>query len=299
MAHDIPYVATATVADLRDLEAKVEQGHDACTARATCTCWCRARSAGAPPPTRPSGSRGRPPRAGLFPVFEAEHGEVVAATPIRRHEPVEDYLKAQKRFAHLFAPVRRDDVIDRIQAAGRPERSHRYGLARPTRRCRMSDLPFAISLESASSLANHTGSWRVQRPLYVDLQPPCATACPAGESVQKWLYTAEDGSYEAAWRAIMAENPFPAVMGRVCYHPCQTACNRAQLDEAVGINSVERFLGDLALRRGLDGAGRARRPAGGPCWSSAPGRAGLAAAYHLRLLGHDVTLRDTATGRAG
>ena len=162
----------------------------------------------------------------------------------------------------------------------------------------MSDLPFAISLEPASSLANHTGSWRVQRPLYVDLQPPCATACPAGEPVQKWLYTAEDGSYEAAWRAIMAENPFPAVMGRVCYHPCQTACNRAQLDEAVGINSVERFLGDLALAEGwavpecAPASGRSVLVVGaGPC--------GLAAAYHLRLLGHDVTLRDTGDRPGG
>ena len=70
----------------------------------------------------------------------------------------------------------------------------------------------------------------------------------------------------------MADNPFPAVMGRVCYHPCQTACNRGQLDEAVGINSVERFLGDLALSR----AGRCRVRAGQPggaCWSSAPARA--------------------------
>ncbi len=104
--------------------------------------------------------------------------------------------------------------------------------------------PFAITLKVESSLANHTGSWRVERPQYVNLMPPCNNACPAGENVQKWLYTAEDGSYEEAWRALIVENPFPAIMGRVCYHPCQTVCSRGQLDEAVGINSVERFLGD-------------------------------------------------------
>ncbi len=104
--------------------------------------------------------------------------------------------------------------------------------------------PFAITLDVGSSLANKTGSWRVERPVYVDRLPPCNDACPAGENVQLWLYAAEEGAYESAWRALVADNPFPAVMGRVCYHPCETACNRAQLDEAVGINAVERFLGD-------------------------------------------------------
>ena len=108
--------------------------------------------------------------------------------------------------------------------------------------------PFAITLEVGSSLANKTGSWRTERPVYVDRLPPCNNACPAGENIQQWLYQAEDGSYEAAWREIMRVNPFPAVMGRACFHPCQTACNRAAVDEEVGINSVERFLGDQRAR---------------------------------------------------
>ena len=112
------------------------------------------------------------------------------------------------------------------------------------------DKPFAITLDVGSSLANKTGSWRTERPVYVDLLPPCSNACPAGENVQQWLYHAEDGSYEDAWRQIMADNPLPAIMGRVCFRPCETACNRAQLDSAVGINSVERFLGDEAIRQG-------------------------------------------------
>jgi NADPH-dependent glutamate synthase beta subunit-like oxidoreductase len=111
----------------------------------------------------------------------------------------------------------------------------------------MNGKPFAITLDVGSSRANKTGSWRTERPEYVRRAAPCGIACPAGEDVQAWLYHAEEGGYEAAWRRIMDDNPLPAVMGRVCYHPCETACNRAQLDEHVGINSVERFLGDHAL----------------------------------------------------
>ena len=107
------------------------------------------------------------------------------------------------------------------------------------------DKPFAITLDVGSSLANKTGSWRTERPVYVHNVAPCAGACPAGEDPQAWLYHAEEGDYETAWRTIMEVNPLPAIMGRVCYHPCETKCNRVQVDEAVGINSVERFLGEL------------------------------------------------------
>jgi NADPH-dependent glutamate synthase beta subunit-like oxidoreductase len=151
--------------------------------------------------------------------------------------------------------------------------------------------PFAITLDVRSSLANHTGTWRSERPVYVDGLPPCNHACPAGEQIQAWLYAAEDGSYEQAWRQLVNDNPFPAVMGRVCYHPCETACNRAQLDMAVGINSVEEFLGDEAIRRGWAlpepsfSTGRRVLVVGA-------GPAGLSAAYQLRLRGHDVEIRD-------
>ena len=97
------------------------------------------------------------------------------------------------------------------------------------------DKPFAITLDVGSSLANKTGSWRTKRPVYLDRLPPCNHACPAGENIQGWLYHAESGDYEEAWRALTEENPLPAIMGRVCYHPCETACNRGKLDEAVGI----------------------------------------------------------------
>jgi 2-oxoacid:acceptor oxidoreductase delta subunit (pyruvate/2-ketoisovalerate family) len=159
--------------------------------------------------------------------------------------------------------------------------------------------PFAITLDVGSSLANRTGSWRTERPVYVHRLPPCNRACPAGENIQQWLYEAEEGGdgYERAWRRIMEDNPFPAVMGRVCYHPCETDCNRAQLDEAVGINAVERFLGDTAIERGW----RLEPPApasGKRVLVVGAGPSGLSAAYQLARRGHGVTIRD-AGPRAG
>ena len=153
------------------------------------------------------------------------------------------------------------------------------------------DKPFAITLDVGTSLANHTGTWRTERPRYVHRLPPCNDGCPAGENCQQWLYHAESGDYEAAWRQIMADNPLPAVMGRVCYHPCETACNRTHLDEAVGINGVERFLGDEAIRCGWTVEVDAP-PSGRRVLVVGAGPSGLSAAYHLRRLGHAVTIYD-------
>jgi NADPH-dependent glutamate synthase beta subunit-like oxidoreductase len=160
--------------------------------------------------------------------------------------------------------------------------------------------PFAITLDVGSSKANKTGSWRTERPVYVDRMPPCNQGCPAGENIQAWLYEAESGGdgYERAWRKIMEENPFPAVMGRVCYHPCETVCNRAQLDEAVGINSVERFLGDEGIKQGWTVEPLAG-PSGKRVLVIGAGPSGLAAAYHLARLGHQVTIRDAGPAAGG
>ena len=94
------------------------------------------------------------------------------------------------------------------------------------------DKPFAITLDPGSSLADKTGAWRTERPAYVHRPAPCGHACPAGEDVQGWLYHAEEGAYERAWRLIMEDNPLPAVMGRVCYHPCETASSMRAADPA-------------------------------------------------------------------
>jgi NADPH-dependent glutamate synthase beta subunit-like oxidoreductase len=156
-------------------------------------------------------------------------------------------------------------------------------------------LPYAVTLGPGSSLSDLTGTWRTERPVYQTLTAPCGHACPAGEDVRTWLYQAESGGegYEAAWRTIMAVNPFPAITGRVCYHPCETACNRDNLDEAVGINSVERFLGDRALELGWTVSVNAP-PSGRRILVVGAGPAGLSAAYHLTLLGHEVVIRDSA-----
>jgi len=158
------------------------------------------------------------------------------------------------------------------------------------------DKPFAITLDVGSSLANKTGSWRTMRPVYLDRLPPCNNQCPAGENIQSWLYLAEEGKYEHAWRRIMEENPFPATMGRVCYHTCEGACNRGTLDLPVGINSVERFLGDQAIKYGW--SIEAGKPSGKKVMVLGAGPAGLSAAYHLARLGHRVTVFE-ASPKAG
>ncbi|HPO21230.1 MAG TPA: NAD(P)-binding protein, partial [Rubrivivax sp.] len=149
-----------------------------------------------------------------------------------------------------------------------------------------------------SSLANKTGSWRTERPVYVDRLPPCNAQCPAGEDIQGWLYHAEGGDYERAWRHLVRDNPLPAVMGRVCYHSCEGVCNRARLDAAVGINSVERFLGDQALQHGW----RFDPPApdsGKHVLVVGAGPSGMSAAYHLRQRGHAVTVLEAGPKAGG
>ena len=151
--------------------------------------------------------------------------------------------------------------------------------------------PFAITLDPGSSLANHTGTWRTERPVYVDRLPPCNAQCPAGEDIQGWLFHAESGDYEAAWRHLTRDNPFPAIMGRVCYHSCESKCNRGQLDTPVGINSVERFLGDEALKRGW-AFEAPKHESGKHVLVVGAGPSGMSAAYHLRRLGHRVTVKE-------
>jgi NADPH-dependent glutamate synthase beta subunit-like oxidoreductase len=157
--------------------------------------------------------------------------------------------------------------------------------------------PFAITLDVGSSLANHTGSWRTERPVYIDGLPPCNHACPAGEDIQGWLYHAEAGDYYEAWKSLVENNPLPAIMGRACYHPCESSCNRAQLDKPVSIHAVERFLGDEAIRQGWQFD--LVSPTGRHVLVVGSGPSGLSAAYHLARLGHKVTIYEAGPAAGG
>ena len=145
---------------------------------------------------------------------------------------------------------------------------------------------------------SRAGPVRQERPLYVDLLPPCNAGCPAGENIQAWLAHAETGDHERAWRQLTADNPMPAIHGRVCYHPCESVCNRANLDSAVSIHSVERFLGDLALERGWSFDPPPVR-SGRRVLVIGAGPSGLSAAYHLARLGHEVEIRDAGEQTGG
>ncbi|HID63961.1 MAG TPA: FAD-dependent oxidoreductase [Anaerolineae bacterium] len=149
----------------------------------------------------------------------------------------------------------------------------------------------------ASTLYNKTGSWRYMRPLYVDKTPPCNEACPAGEDIVGYLGLIRQGRYREAWELIMQENPFPGVCGRVCPHPCESQCNRAELGGAIAIHVQERFLADWAYERGLRDLRRLMEPRGLKGDPSAPsvavigsGPAGLSCAYHLARRGYPVTV---------
>src|SRR5690349_17978769 len=118
------------------------------------------------------------------------------------------------------------------------------------RTCAVSLVPKDLTPISQTTWLRGAGAQRWQRPVWQDQLPPCNAACPAGENVQSWLGLAQAGDFEAAWRALVCDNPLPGAHGRACYHPCESSCNRKDLDESVAIHAVERFLGDLACAEG-------------------------------------------------
>ena len=143
-----------------------------------------------------------------------------------------------------------------------------------------------------------TGSIRKSKPEYVDFFPPCNNACPAGENIQEWLSLAQEGKIEDAWRKLTEQNPMAAIHGRVCYHPCENSCNRKDLDSSVSIHAVERFLGDEALKNNWQFY-PPKTLTGKKIMIVGAGPSGLSAAYHLRKLGHEVTIFEAGPVAGG
>jgi len=134
-----------------------------------------------------------------------------------------------------------------------------------------------------------TGTWRSAIPVHAWQPSPCHVRCPVGGAIPEWIRDIEEGDYHAAWLKVVENNPLPAVTGRVCHHPCESDCNREQLEGPVGVNSLEHFLGDYALGQGWELTGPAEER-GQSVAVVGGGPAGLSCAYHLRRLGYEVTL---------
>jgi NADPH-dependent glutamate synthase beta subunit-like oxidoreductase len=162
----------------------------------------------------------------------------------------------------------------------------------------MSTVRTDITLPPDLRKTTGTGPIRLQQPVFVDSIPPCNHACPAGENIQAWLDKAQAGDFENAWRTLVRDNPMPAIHGRVCYHPCESSCNRQHVDDAVSIHAVERFLGDLALEKGWVPE-ITRQPSGKKILVVGAGPSGLSAAWHLALLGHEVEIREAGPMAGG
>ena len=148
-------------------------------------------------------------------------------------------------------------------------------------------------------------SWSHKCPTYIQSTPPCQGSCPSGEDIRGYLNIVRgiekpplgaDGKpvmpwQEYAWRRLTEANPFPAVMGRVCPAPCETGCNRNEVEDHVGINSVEHLLGEYAIKNNLQFKAPEQKT-GKKVAVLGGGPAGLSVAYQLALKGHSVTIFD-------
>lgn len=156
--------------------------------------------------------------------------------------------------------------------------------------------PLPVSL--APTLNNKTGSWRYIRPFYEDKTPPCSHACPAGSDVVGYIGALREGHPAAAWQILVAENPLPGVCGRVCPHPCESACNRGDFGGSIAIHALERFLADEAAAHGWGfPLPQDRRPERIAIVGSGP--AGLSCAYHLARLGYQPTVFEAENNVGG
>ena len=270
----------------------------ASTARATSISTCRARSAGARPRTTPSGWRGSRSSPGCSRCSRPSTAASPASRKIRQRVPVD-------RLSEAAAPLRPSVQHGRGRGAHRAAAGDGGRATSPTIACSMhgEETPDGTPLRASASTSARAspttparGAPRA-RSMSTGCRPATTPARPARIS-RAGCFTPSPATTRTAWRTLTQDNPLPAVMGRVCYHPCESACNRAQIDEAVGINSVERFLGDQAIKHGW-------RFAPPPAESGkrvlvvGAGPSGLSAAYHLRRMGHAVEIHEAGPFAGG
>ncbi|CAG1019229.1 partial Putative oxidoreductase YgfK, partial [Burkholderiaceae bacterium] len=110
--------------------------------------------------------------------------------------------------------------------------------------------PIPTTWTTGSTEAVKTGTWRSALPHYIQAPSPCHQACPVNGDIAEWIGLARERNFRGAWEVLTRHNPFPAVAGRICHHPCETACNRAGYDESLAICKLERAVGDMALAQG-------------------------------------------------
>ena len=149
----------------------------------------------------------------------------------------------------------------------------------------MGQKPFVvITYETTES--NKTGSWRFLKPRYQDKQSPCSAGCPAGEDIGMIEMLARQGLFNEAWEMILRENPLPGVCGRVCFHPCESVCNRKDFDSPIAVHTLERFLADTAAGKGLATTPQKLPKRNQRIAVIGAGPAGLSAAWFLSMLGY-------------
>jgi NADPH-dependent glutamate synthase beta subunit-like oxidoreductase/Pyruvate/2-oxoacid:ferredoxin oxidoreductase delta subunit len=136
-----------------------------------------------------------------------------------------------------------------------------------------------------------TGTWRAALPQHLARPSPCHQACPVNGFIADWVGLARAGNLRRAWEVLSINNPFPAIAGRICHHPCESACNRAGYDEAVSVCRLERAVGDAAIAAGW-GHAAATTQRQGHVAVLGGGPAGLSAAYQLRRRGWRVSLYE-------